>query len=112
LTERSPLSLHIPQPRFRPGEKPDFSDLKTSAPGEVRRPPIDTAAADMRDLADSMIRVLDDKGRAVGPWDPGLDPDRLRLGLRTMMLTRAYDERMMRAQRQGKTTFYMKSTGE
>jgi 2-oxoisovalerate dehydrogenase E1 component alpha subunit len=112
LTERTPLSLHIPQPRFRPGEKPDFSDLKTSAPGEVRRPPIDTAAADMRDLADSMIRVLDEKGRAVGPWDPRLDPDRLRLGLRTMMLTRAYDERMLRSQRQGKTTFYMKSTGE
>jgi len=112
LTQRTPLSLHIPQPRFRPGEKPDFSDLKTSAPGEVRRPPIDTAAAEMRDLADSMIRVLDEKGRAVGPWDPRLEPDRLRLGLRYMMLTRAYDERMLRSQRQGKTTFYMKSTGE
>ena len=112
MTQRTPLSLHIPQPRFRPGEKPDFSDLKTSAPGEVRRPPIDMSAADMRDLADSLIRVLDEKGRAVGPWDPGLDPDRLRLGLRTMMLTRAYDERMLRSQRQGKMTFYIKSTGE
>ena len=29
-----------------------------------------------------------------------------------MMLTRAYDDRMYRAQRQGKTSFYMKSTGE
>jgi 2-oxoisovalerate dehydrogenase E1 component alpha subunit len=29
-----------------------------------------------------------------------------------MMLTRAYDERMFRAQRQGKTSFYMKCTGE
>src|SRR3546814_1650456 len=29
-----------------------------------------------------------------------------------MALTRAYDERMFRAQRQGKTSFYMKSTGE
>ena len=29
-----------------------------------------------------------------------------------MMLTRAYDERMYRAQRQGKTSFYMKCTGE
>lgn len=29
-----------------------------------------------------------------------------------MMLTRAYDERMIRFQRQGKTSFYMKSTGE
>src|SRR3546814_20769987 len=32
--------------------------------------------------------------------------------LRAMALTRAYDERMFRAQRQGKTSFYMKSTGE
>ncbi len=39
-------------------------------------------------------------------------PDTLRHGLRLMMLTRAYDERMYRAQRQGKTSFYMKSTGE
>ncbi len=29
-----------------------------------------------------------------------------------MMLTRAYDDRMYRAQRQGKTSFYMKCTGE
>src|SRR3546814_12615333 len=32
--------------------------------------------------------------------------------LRMMMLVRAFDERMFRAQRQGKTSFYMKSTGE
>src|SRR3546814_10120890 len=29
-----------------------------------------------------------------------------------MLLTRAYDTRMVRVQRQGKTSFYMKSTGE
>jgi 2-oxoisovalerate dehydrogenase E1 component alpha subunit len=29
-----------------------------------------------------------------------------------MMLTRAYDDRMFRVQRQGKTSFYMKCTGE
>jgi 2-oxoisovalerate dehydrogenase E1 component alpha subunit len=32
--------------------------------------------------------------------------------LRHMALTRAFDERMYRGQRQGKTSFYMKSTGE
>ena len=112
MTQHAPLSLHIPEPRFRPGEKPDFSDLRTSEPGDVRRPPVDAQAAEFRDLADSLIRVLDDEGKAVGPWDPKLDPDRLRQGLRAMMLTRAYDERMLRAQRQGKTSFYMKSTGE
>src|ERR1700677_5158277 len=112
VIEPSPLSLHIPEPRFRPGEKPDFSDLRLSAPGEVRRPAVDAPAAEFRDLADSLIRVLDEGGQPVGPWDPRLEPDRLRQGLRAMMLTRAYDERMLRAQRQGKTTFYMKSTGE
>jgi 2-oxoisovalerate dehydrogenase E1 component alpha subunit len=48
----------------------------------------------------------------VGPWNPKLDVDTLKRGLRLMMLTRAYDDRMYRAQRQGKTSFYMKSTGE
>src|SRR3546814_7509631 len=32
--------------------------------------------------------------------------------LKAMVLTRAFDERMFRAQRQGKTSFYMKCTGE
>lgn len=112
MVEPLPLSLHIPEPRFRPGEKPDFSALRTSAPGEARRPPIDASPAEMRDLTDSLIRVLDADGRAIGPWDPHLEPERLRLGLRYMLLTRAYDERMLRSQRQGKTSFYIKSTGE
>jgi 2-oxoisovalerate dehydrogenase E1 component alpha subunit len=112
VVEPLPLSLHIPEPRFRPGEKPDFSALRTSAPGEARRPPIDASPAEMRDLTDGLIRVLDADGRAVGPWDPHLEPERLRQGLRYMLLTRAYDERMMRSQRQGKTSFYIKSTGE
>ena len=29
-----------------------------------------------------------------------------------MLLTRAFDDRMFKAQRQGKTPFYMKCTGE
>src|SRR5690606_10197298 len=56
--------------------------------------------------------VLDDDGNAVGPWDPGLDPELMRKGLRAMQLTRIYDDRLYRAQRQGKTSFYMKCTGE
>jgi 2-oxoisovalerate dehydrogenase E1 component alpha subunit len=66
----------------------------------------------MRELAFDLIRVMDDAGRAVGPWDPRLSAETLIGGLRTMVLTRAYDERMFRAQRQGKTSFYMKCTGE
>ncbi len=66
----------------------------------------------MRDLPFGLIRVLDDDGRAVGPWAPRIAPDVLRHGLRAMMLTRAFDDRLFRAHRQGKTSFYMKSTGE
>jgi len=112
LRNRRALSLHIPQPARRPGEHADFSGLRFPAPGEARRPDLETHAADMRDLAFSLIRVLDDDGEPVGPWTPALTADELVAGLRTMLLTRAYDERMFRAQRQGKTSFYMRCTGE
>jgi len=58
------------------------------------------------------VRVLDQDGRAVGPWDPKLDPELLRRMLKEMVTVRVFDERMFRAQRQGKTSFYMKSLGE
>jgi len=106
------LRLHIPEPRHRPGEPADFSNLRLPKAGTVERPPIEASAFDMRELAYALIRVLDDEGRAVGPWDPNLHPDLLIRGLRAMLLTRAYDERMYRQQRQGKTSFYMKCTGE
>jgi 2-oxoisovalerate dehydrogenase E1 component alpha subunit len=66
----------------------------------------------MQDLPFGLVRVLDDAGRAVGPWKVELEPQCLREGLRAMLVTRAFDERMYRAQRQGKTSFYIKSTGE
>ena len=55
--------------------------------------------------------MLDDEGKAVGPWDPRLDPETLRRMLRDMVMVRVFDERMYRAQRQGKTSFYMKCAG-
>ena len=112
LKNSRPLSLHIPEPRFRPGEKPDFSNLSISEAGATPRPAIDTQPKDMRDLAYGLVRVLAMDGEAIGPWNPNLDIDTLKRGLRTMMLTRVYDDRMYRAQRQGKTSFYMKCTGE
>jgi len=106
------LELHIPAHHPAPGERPDFSYLPKLPPGAVARPDISVPAQQTHHLAYSLIRVLDDEGAAIGEWDPHLDPDTLRRGLRAMMLTRAYDERMYRAQRQGKTSFYMKCTGE
>lgn len=106
-----PLSLHVPQPVARPGDSPVFDPALTRfAP--LPRPPVDAAAVDIVPLAYGLIRVLDDEGDARGDWEPHLSPDLLRRGLRAMMLTRAYDERMVRVQRQGKSSFYMKSTGE
>ncbi|MBC2777110.1 thiamine pyrophosphate-dependent enzyme [Parasphingopyxis marina] len=106
------LELYVPEPKFRPGDEADFSDVEVLPAGETRRP--DTAAAhdEMHDLAYGLVRVLGDDHKAVGPWDPKLDPDTLRKMLRAMALTRAFDQRMFRAQRQGKTSFYMKCTGE
>jgi 2-oxoisovalerate dehydrogenase E1 component alpha subunit len=109
---RPALSLHVPEPDARPGEEPDFSDFEIPAAGSVPRPDSSAPAAATRELVYSLVRVLDDQGAAVGPWDPRLDPATLRTILRDMMLVRAYDDRMYRAQRQGKTSFYMKSTGE
>lgn len=107
-----PLRLHVPEPPSRPGLEADFTWVKVPHAGSVLRPDIGEAPQAMRDLAYTLIRVLDAGGVAVGPWNPRLEPETLRRGLRAMLLTRAYDERMFRAQRQGKTSFYMRCTGE
>ena len=107
-----PLSLHVPEPKFRPGDAVDFSHFEVPAAGEQRRPDTAEAADRFHDLAFTLVRVLDEEGNAVGPWNPRLSPDKLRQMLRYMALLRAFDERMFRAQRQGKTSFYMKATGE
>jgi len=112
MATEAPLSLHVPEPEVRPGGKPDFSDVKIAAAGSVRRPEIDAKPEDIRDLAYSIIRVLNRKGEAVGPWVGLLSDDDLKEGLRHMMTLRAFDARMLIAQRQGKTSFYMQHMGE
>ena len=107
-----PLRMHVPEPAARPGQPADFTWVKVSPAGSVARPDIGVDPGAIREHAYALIRVLDDNAGAVGPWDPKLDPDTLKRGLRMMMLTRAYDNRMFRAQRQGKTSFYMPCTGE
>jgi 2-oxoisovalerate dehydrogenase E1 component alpha subunit len=109
---RPALSLHVPEPHMRPGEHPDFSEFQIPAAGLVRRPDVAVDPNETRDLVYTLVRVLDEKHQAVGPWDPRVDPDTLRRMLRDMLTLRAYDDRMYRAQRQGKTSFYMKATGE
>jgi 2-oxoisovalerate dehydrogenase E1 component alpha subunit len=110
--DRPRLRLHVPPHLPEPGKPPDAGDVPRFAAGEVERPDIAVPARETHPLAYQLIRVLDDEGQAVGAWDPKLSPETLRRGLRAMMLTRAYDDRMFRQQRQGKISFYMKCTGE
>ena len=107
-----PLALHVPEPKYRPGDTVDYTYLAIPPAGAQPRPD-ETCPPDATEpLCRDLVRVLGDDGRAVGPWDPRLDPETVRRMLRTMALTRAFDDRMYRAQRQGKTSFYMKCTGE
>lgn len=106
------LSLHVPEPSSRPGDKPDFSYLNIPKAGSVRKPATDCDPRDIRDLAFDLIRVLDDDGNAVGPWDIEVNSDVLLKGLRDMLKTRLFDERMQMAQRQGKTSIYVQCRGE
>ena len=106
------LSLHIPVPPSRPGDPPDFSQLVVPEAGATRRPDVLTPEPEMRDMPYGMVRVLDAQGVAVGPWQPHLEPEALRRGLRAMLLTRLFDDQMFGAHREGKTSFYMKSAGE
>ncbi|MEW6345198.1 MAG: 3-methyl-2-oxobutanoate dehydrogenase (2-methylpropanoyl-transferring) subunit alpha [Pseudomonadota bacterium] len=107
-----PLRLHVPEPTGRPGCRTDFSYLHLSPAGAVRKPPIDVSPIDTSDIAYSLVRVLDDDGRAVGPWAPDLTDEQLLAGMRAMLKTRIFDARMLIAQRQKKISFYMQSLGE
>ncbi|WP_408587621.1 3-methyl-2-oxobutanoate dehydrogenase (2-methylpropanoyl-transferring) subunit alpha [Novosphingobium sp.] len=107
-----PLSLHVPEPKFRPGDAVDYSHIDVPLAGAQPRPDEACEAVETHPLCLDLVRVLGEDDRAHGAWDPRLDAETLRRMLRTMALTRAFDDRMYRGQRQGKTSFYMKCTGE
>jgi 2-oxoisovalerate dehydrogenase E1 component alpha subunit len=112
MPDRMSLALHIPEPEFRGGSKPDFCSVAVPRAGTVRRPDVAEDPENMRDLAFTIIRVLNRAGEAVGPWAGTLTDEEVKEGLRHMMLLRAFDARMLTAQRQGKTSFYMQHLGE
>ena len=105
-------SFHVPDAPYRPGDEPDFSYLNLPKAGEAKRPGPGAKPENTRALALGLVRVLDHNHQAVGDWDPKVKSDILREGLSHMVLTRIYDDRMLKLQRQGKMSFYMKSTGE
>ena len=104
--------LEVPEPHFRPGDRVDYSFLTIPEAGQQPRPDEDCDPRETHPLCLDMIRVLDDNHQAVGAWAPAIEADALRRMLRTMTLVRAFDDRMLRGQRQGKTSFYMRCTGE
>ena len=112
MDDTQPLKLHVPEPEWRPGDLPDFSRVSIPRAGTVRRPDVNEDPENIRDLAFTIIRILNRDGEAVGPWAGTLSDDELKEGLRHMMLLRVFDARMLTAQRQGKTSFYMQHLGE
>jgi len=107
--------LTFPQPPARPGEKPDFSLIEIPEAGTLAVPALDLSCEDSEPYAEGLIRVLDDDSRAVGPWADyiaDIDPQLLHQGMRDMLSMRAIDQRLLNAQRQGKTSFYLQCTGE
>ncbi len=112
MADFKPLSLQVPEPEWRPGDTPDYAGINIAPAGEVDRPPVDADPRTIRDMAYTIIRVLNRDGEAVGPWAGTLNDEELLTGLRHMMTLRTYDARMLQAQRQGKTSFYMQHLGE
>lgn len=112
MPKNTRLSLHVPDPGVRPGDTPDFSGVNISKAGEIRRPDIDADPEAIRDLAFSVVRVLSRDNEAVGPWAGLLTNDELIIGLKHMMTVRSFDARMLIAQRQGKTSFFVQCLGE
>jgi 2-oxoisovalerate dehydrogenase E1 component alpha subunit len=104
--------LHIPHPSARPGDKPDFSYLNLSPAGAVDKPPVSSRTRDIEHLSNGLVRVLDDDHQAKGNWNPDIDPAKLQIALRYMLLNRVLDERMWQIQRQGRISFYMQALGE
>lgn len=104
--------FRIGYPPARPGENPKFA-VWEEKPGDLKLlDPLKCNTKDTEDHAFGLIRVLDDDHQAKGEWNPNLDADILKKGLEYMMRLRIFDDRMIKMQRTGKLSFYMRSLGE
>ena len=104
--------ISVPDAPFRPGEDAKFEAWPWK-PGDLEMPdPATCSSEETEGLAKGLVRVLGDDGKASGEWDPKLDPEELRTGLEHMARLRIFDERMMKMQRTGLLSFYMRSFGE
>ena len=104
--------LHLPRVPARPGRN---ARLQLRATFARRR---GAAARGQRARPRHEFLVVDwcaCSTTAARPWVPGIRismPSDLQVGLRHMLLTRLYDDRMQRMQRAGKISFYIRSLGE
>ena len=104
--------FRIGNPPARPGEKPKFSKWEEKPDDLKFLDPIKCTTKDTEHHAFGLIRVLDDDHEAKGEWNPNLSPEELKKGLEYMMRLRIFDDRMIKMQRTGKLSFYMRSLGE
>lgn len=103
----------VPTAPFRPGDEADFGGSWKEQPGDLSRPdPVTCEAPETHDHAHGLVRVLGDDDTASGAWNPELDAETLIKGLELMMRLRIFDDRMIKMQRTGKLSFYMRSLGE
>ena len=105
-------SLQIPEPSFRPGDKPDFSNIDIPDIGLLKK--LDTLChfSQTRAHSKGMIRATHLDGRLAGDWQPDITTEQKIAGLKNMLLARAMDDRMFKMQRQNKMSFYLKCLGE
>ena len=104
--------LHVPEPKTRPGDSPDFSEIELLKFAPVAKPEISEPSENLRQLPFHLVRTLTDDDVAEGDWIPGLSASVYRKALEYMTITRVFDEKLLRIQRQGKTSFFLTSRGE
>jgi len=94
------------------GQEPDFSYVQISPAGAVNRPDVTASVRDIENLSLEMVRVLDDDHRAVGPGIRTWKPPSCRWPCATCCSHVCSTTACRRSQRQGRISFYIKSTGE
>ena len=104
--------IRVPSAPFRPGESASFGEWSYS-PSDLMKPdPLSCGSKDTIPHSTGLIRVLGDDDSRSGEWDPDISDSDLLVGLEHMVRLRIFDDRMMKMQRTGKLSFYMRSLGE
>ena len=108
MVKKKTESIHVPDAPHRPGDETKFEQWSWK-PEDLNRLDIECSVDDAINHATGLVRVLDDDHEAKGEWNPNLTSEELILGLEHMLRMRIFDERMMKMQRTGKLSFYMRS---